>query len=396
MKRKELISYMDDKFQVEVPEFWDEIKDIPIDEKLKSSDFEKKKSVLGVRGKRYMVIAASLIIVIISGFGVYKSLYPKVEKNHHNDLVVSKDESKKERDLTFKEKINKIPDATTMETPQEACLAYASLFYNGTHYKSPYWWNPRTYQCLDDYGKVNLINDLLGEEMVKTTYSLGDNYYNTEGKNSYWQVDGAANLAVGSAIYKVKGYDSKDIVMCLLESNSKVPNIEFFCRDNFKEISLDKYKFNADNYIDNIKEAYQVGAFDNKESISDEIDVSVINNVFKSIKGSSEVKFEDHYKLYEEKDDIKNVIDGMRGVRIITKDNIAIYIEVTNSGNVLIYNTWTAYKLDDAVWREIWGDLPIEDIRNYMDREGYNYINGYYVPKDAPLDSPKLQNLLNP
>ena len=142
--------------------------------------------------------------------------------------------------------------------------------------------------------------------------------------------------------------------------------------------------------------AYQVGAFDNKKRISEDIDISVIDSIFQDIKGKKKVNVEDHYELWKETDEVKNAIDGMRSIRIITKDDIAINLEITNSGYLEIYNTWSVYKLDDEVWETVWEKLSLKKIRDYMDSEDYNYIDGVYVPKSAPLDSPKLQEYLNP
>lgn len=347
-----------------------------------------------MKKRRIVFIAISFAIIIAFGITIYKlknNEKDKIEEVPLKNDMISKNTN---LELSFKEKIERIPKASFVKSSETACLAYLSLFYNGIHYKTPYWWSPQ-YNRLDDYGKIELINDLLGDEVTKTKYSLGDGF--SEGnEEDYWEVDGAANLVAGTSIYQVNGYISEDIVMCLVESNSNVPNIMFFCRDDFEEIPLDKYKLNKENYINNVKEAHQVGAFDNNKDISVNIDSSIIDNLFKNIIKAREVSFEDHYELWEEKDDIKNAIDGMRGLRIITKDDIAINLEITNSGYVLIYNTWTAYKLEDKVWKDIWSKLPIENIRSYMDNQGYNYINGAYVPRSAPLDSPKIQEILNP
>lgn len=388
MKRKDIISHMDDKFQVKVPEFWDEIKGEPISIRKESEDNGNKFWSFKIYIKKYISIAVALAVIITSVFTVYKLNSGGKEKISNVDL------DNKEANLSFNEKLGKIPKASSIESPENACLAYFSLFYSGIHYKTPYWWNSQ-YNSLDDYGKIVAINDLLGEELTKTRYSLGDGFIG-ENEKDYWKVDGAANLAVGTSIYEVNGYDSKDIVMCLVESDSDVPNIMFFCRDNFEEIPQDKYILDEDNYINNIKMAYQVGAFDNKKRISEDIDISVIDSIFQDIKGKKKVNVEDHYELWKETDEVKNAIDGMRSIRIITKDDIAINLEITNSGYLEIYNTWSVYKLDDEVWETVWEKLSLKKIRDYMDSEDYNYIDGVYVPKSAPLDSPKLQEYLNP
>lgn len=384
----------DDKFQVKVPEFWDEIKDEPISIRKESENNGNKFWSFKIYIKKYIAIAVALAVIITSVFTVYKLNNGGKEKISNVALESPLDLDNKEANLSFNEKLGKIPKASSIESTGNECLAYFSLFYNGIHYKTPYWWNSQ-YNSLDDYGKIVAINDLLGEELTKTRYSLGDRFIG-ENEKDYWKVDGAANLAVGTSIYEVNGYDSKDIVMCLVESDSDVPNIMFFCRDNFEEIPQDKYILDEDNYINNIKMAYQVGAFDNKKRISEDIDISVIDSIFQDIKGKEKVNVEDHYELWKETDEVKNAIDGMRSIRIITKNDIAINLEITNSGYLEIYNTWSVYKLDDEVWEAVWEKLSLKKIRDYMDSEGYNYMDGVYVPKSAPLDSPKLQEYLNP
>jgi hypothetical protein len=286
---------------------------------------------------------------------------------------------------------------------------YETLFFNGNQFISQY----KDYEFfLDAYGWMKVINRYRGEKLGETQYALKSRYVSSaymlvdedkgdDTSNPNWGISGASTVPVGTTFYAVNGYSPSDALLCITEDSAGFPRPLFFTRVGAESLSksgLVLDSFDIHDYIDNIEKAQFIEFYDIKWSTQravKEVDSSLVNTLLKNMaKQTPKTSTQDEYnKLYQKTDTIRNVLDGIHTIQLMTKDKVILNLGITNNGYVsILTNNATIYHPDTSVWQPVWEGLTLQDFRSYMDKSGYYYHDGVggYVPKSAPYDAPKL------